>query len=167
MTLLYLTAYWHSLAKLRMHTDSSLKVFKHVTIAFGKAMRYFAEETCKQFNTVETASEYAARSRASARRASKKQGTVPGGPVQPDSSASAAGKHPKQFSLFTSKWHALGDYIKQIKLFGTTDSFTTAIVCGGLSFTVGKFKTSDRANYNTEFSRPGICGRTRIMQSRR
>lgn len=72
MDLLYITAYWHSLAKLRMHTDSSLTVFESVTTELGKALRYFAEETCGHFKTVELDSEYSARARATARRENAK-----------------------------------------------------------------------------------------------
>ena len=32
-------------------------------------------------------------------------------------------------NLNTYKLHALGDYPSQIKLFGTTDSFSTQLVC--------------------------------------
>lgn len=64
LALLYTCTYWHLLAKLRMHTDSSVKVLDSVTNLLGRQMRYFANVTCPQFKTVETDSEYAARSRA-------------------------------------------------------------------------------------------------------
>ena len=35
---------------------------------------------------------------------------------------------PKQFNLDTSKFHALGDYVSMICMFGTTGSFTTQVV---------------------------------------
>ena len=34
----------------------------------------------------------------------------------------------KTFNLQTSKLHALGDYVETIKMFGTTDSYSTQIV---------------------------------------
>jgi hypothetical protein len=34
----------------------------------------------------------------------------------------------KQFNLNTYKFHALGDYVSMIRMFGTTDSFTTQVV---------------------------------------
>lgn len=49
-----------------MHTDTSLRVFRQVTALLGDALRYFANETCKRFNTVETDLEYQARNRATA-----------------------------------------------------------------------------------------------------
>ena len=36
--------------------------------------------------------------------------------------------HPKPFNLATYKLHALGDYVHTIRLFGTTDLYTTQIV---------------------------------------
>jgi hypothetical protein len=74
MDLLYLCAYWHSLAKLRMHTDSSLKVMEQATVQLCQALRYFAKVTCQAFTTVETPKEYAARGRAEARRSEKTAG---------------------------------------------------------------------------------------------
>lgn len=35
---------------------------------------------------------------------------------------------PKILNLFTYKFHALGDYVRTIRLFGTTDSYSTQIV---------------------------------------
>jgi hypothetical protein len=40
----------------------------------------------------------------------------------------AAGHRKRKFKLNTYKIHALGDYVATIKAFGTTDSFSTAIV---------------------------------------
>ncbi|KAG2154500.1 uncharacterized protein EDB93DRAFT_1065245, partial [Suillus bovinus] len=37
------------------------------------------------------------------------------------------GPRVKKFNLTTYKFHAMGDYIRTIRLFGTTDSFTTQI----------------------------------------
>ena len=35
---------------------------------------------------------------------------------------------PKKFNLGTYKFHALGDYVTTIKMFGMTNSFTTQVV---------------------------------------
>jgi hypothetical protein len=40
-----------------------------------------------------------------------------------------SGARPKAFNMQTYKLHALGDYVSSIKMFGTTDSYTTQIVC--------------------------------------
>jgi hypothetical protein len=107
-----------------MHTESSLKVLEDVTIALGQDLRYFAEETCKHFKTVETDKEFAARTRAETRRQAKQGVDKP--------STGSTGKRSATFSLETVKHHAMGDYVEQIKMFGTTDSFTTQIVCDHL-----------------------------------
>lgn len=103
-----------------MHTDSSLKVFDHITSTFGDALRFFAQETCVHFATVETDSEYGARSRALQRRFTRSGGT--GAPP------SAGGKQTRTFNLVTIKWHALGDYPTMIPRFGTTDVYNTQTV---------------------------------------
>lgn len=130
LSLLYTCSYWHSLAKLRMHTDSSLKVLDAVTELLGKQMRYFATVTCPQFKTVETDSEYAARSRAATRREAAKANSAPAPAPSnlPNAKPQAAGKRAVVFSLNTYKHHAMGDYGPTIRRFGTTDSYSTQIV---------------------------------------
>lgn len=63
MKLLYRTAEWHGLAKLRMHTDSTLNLLDKLTAEFGKLMRQFRDLTCSKFATIELPREVAARSR--------------------------------------------------------------------------------------------------------
>lgn len=122
--LLFITNYWHSLAKLRMHTDSTLEVLNNITTTFGQCMRHFAEETCSKFETFETDKEHGARTRAEAARQKKRGATGASGSASTD----APGKRRKGYNLMTSKLHALGDCVRQIWLLGTTNSFTTQIV---------------------------------------
>jgi len=63
MKLLYQTAEWHALAKLRMHRDTSLERLRHLTKEFGTLMRQFRDQTCLHFNTVELPYEVSARNR--------------------------------------------------------------------------------------------------------
>ncbi|KAJ6592464.1 hypothetical protein B0H19DRAFT_1010122, partial [Mycena capillaripes] len=49
LSLWYRCTYWDFLGKLRLHTDSSLKVLDTVTVFFGGKLRYFANVTCPQF----------------------------------------------------------------------------------------------------------------------
>ena len=63
MKLLYQMAEWHALAKLRMHTDSTLEHLRCLTKVFGSLMRQFRDHTCPQFNTVDLPREVAARNR--------------------------------------------------------------------------------------------------------
>jgi hypothetical protein len=60
LRLLYLASYWHSLAKLRLHSETTLKVLDNVTVLFARALRHFKDVTCPCFNTVETEREYSA-----------------------------------------------------------------------------------------------------------
>ncbi|KAF8256632.1 hypothetical protein EI94DRAFT_1821442 [Lactarius quietus] len=129
--LLYLASYWHSLVKLRIHTEMTLKVLDHITVLFARALRHFKETTCPRFNTVETDREYQARRRAAEQRSSRGS-RQPANVALPHSTGqsfvtTAGGKRPKTFNLLTSKLHALGDYVENIKMFGMTDSYSTQI----------------------------------------
>jgi hypothetical protein len=68
MKLLYRTAEWHALAKLRMHTDQSLDLLEELTTEFGVLMRRFRDVTSSQFATVELPREMAARNRREAQK---------------------------------------------------------------------------------------------------
>ena len=155
MKLLYRTAEWHALAKLRMHSDSTLTLLEDLTIEFGKLMRQFRDLTCSQFQTVELPRETAARYRRQTKQqVSATQDTssyIPAinvasllPPITSETSASShsrpqpsAGPGPKtkRLNLFTIKFHFLGDYVRHIRLFGTTDSFSTQLVCNFSKFT--------------------------------
>jgi hypothetical protein len=63
MKLLYRTAEWHALAKLRIHTDSSLTLLEKLTAELGQLFRKFRDVTCSTFSTVELPRETAARNR--------------------------------------------------------------------------------------------------------
>lgn len=103
LRLLYKAAEWHALAKLRLHTDSTLELLEAVTREFGRLMRQFRDKTWDEFNTVELPREAGARKGGA--RSSK-----------------------KKLNLNTYKFHALGDYVATIRLFGTTDSYSTQLV---------------------------------------
>jgi len=60
MKLLYRTAEWHALAKLRMQTEGSLKLLDDLTTEFGQLIRQFRDLTCTTFATVELPREAAA-----------------------------------------------------------------------------------------------------------
>ena len=155
LDLLYIIAYWHSLAKLRMHTDSSLQELRQLTTIMGEHLRYFADETCQHFQTFKTDKEYQARNRAVARRLAKSTPSLPAAtelavdplpahPVVPEPQAQSTptsskvqtlapftktGKRPKTFNISTPKAHFYPDYADQIELHGTTDSLSTKLVC--------------------------------------
>ena len=187
MKLLYRTAEWHALAKLRMHSDSTLLLLEDLTTEFGKLIRQFRDLTCSQFKTVELPRETAARKRRGAKQqpvgssaAPHSSSTLtPAGdpnigtsrsvtsgdasvsaplhsasevplapastipsevPLVPASTTPSQGQpsnpsprgKKKGLNLFTVKLHFLGDYVRHIRLFGTTDSYSTQLVreCG-------------------------------------
>jgi hypothetical protein len=116
MKLLFRLAEWHGLAKLRMHTEATLTRLEQVTTDLGHLMRDFRDKTCAKFNTTELPREVEARNR----NARKKNSNAPN-----------QGCKVKTLNLLTYKFHALGDYVRTIRMFGTTDSFSTQQVCAG------------------------------------
>jgi hypothetical protein len=133
-SLLFTTAEWHTLAKIRLHTDSTLAWLDESTKAFGKQIRRFQSYTCSFFDTRELPQEEAARSR----RQKKKGSANPLNPLAPALSTATAtpptGTKKKLFNLILIKLHALGDYVRTIKMFGTTDSYSTQPVCTALEY---------------------------------
>lgn len=123
--LLYTFAEWHALAKLRMHTDETLESLEKATQDLGKQVRHFEAHTCSLFDTKELPKEEAARARRQQQKAAKnkmKKGAA-------GTASMAAGPKVKKFNLKTYKWHAMGDYVRSIRRFGTTDSYSTQPVC--------------------------------------
>ena len=116
MTLLYQTAEWHALAKLRLHTESTVQRLEGLTTELGKSMRYFRDTTQASFETFELPKEMGTRQRQKSGKGKEKV------------AAGTSGRKPRNLNLFTYKWHALGDYVRAIRLFGGTDGFSTQVV---------------------------------------
>jgi hypothetical protein len=112
--LLYTMAYWHSLAKLDLHTESTLDALTKATTRLGSELRRFANVTSQRFDTKETPTEQRKRLR---RRAAE---NISGGTITARLSQS--------FKLDTSKIHALGDYVDHIKRFGPSGMISTQAV---------------------------------------
>ena len=111
---------WHALAKLRVHSDESLNQLDLALKKLAAEIRRFQKSTCDAFKTHELPSEVAARHR-------RQEGLIrTGGPMTSTSSTT----RPKSFNILTYKFHALGDYSRSIRMFGTTDSYTTQTVSG-------------------------------------
>lgn len=136
-SLLFTMAEWHALAKLRMHTDLTLGWLHECTASLGTQLRRFQSYTCSFFDTRELPSEEAARRRKAKKAApstkpSRKEKiptgeTNQGPPSNVDSEPKTLKAPPKKklFNLVMIKLHALGDYVNTIKLFGTSDSYST------------------------------------------
>jgi hypothetical protein len=108
------------MAKLRMHTDKTLKIFDNLTLRIGAEFRAFNKKTCPTFQTRELKRETEARKR----RQSKKTGAT-GATTAERLDADSEGPLPKIFNIQTYKHHSLGDYPKAIRTFGTVDSYST------------------------------------------
>jgi hypothetical protein len=150
LKLLFELAHWHGLAKLRMHTDTTLDILAQLTITLGDTFREFKAETCSAFATQELERERAARQRREGKKAAKKAEASGTGTTETsgntgnvrkrkrfqkktskdtelDSSDDNARK-PADLNLNTYKFHAMGDYVSTIQQFGTTDSYSTQSV---------------------------------------
>ena len=117
-------AEWHANAKLRLHTDSTVGTLRELTRSLGTLLRFFASKICTLYDTRELPREEAARARRRAKQAARKEGNTPTSNV----SKTTAGPLRKVFNLVTYKLHALGDYVRHILHFGTTDSYSTQTV---------------------------------------
>ncbi|KAF7298603.1 hypothetical protein MIND_00807400 [Mycena indigotica] len=112
LKLLYRLAEWHGYAKLRMHTDQTLDHLDMLTSQLGTLMRNFQQTTCTAFKTKELPREARHRHDQAISSGSKTSSSTP---------------KLKAFNLNTYKWHSLGDYVPTIRLFGTTDIYSTQI----------------------------------------
>lgn len=146
---------WHALAKLRIHTDKTLKVFEDATVTLGKTVRHFHQTTCKEYITRELKGEMAVRgrrniarvsvikakgktavgvktkgkeARARGRDAEVEGGKGPDQDDEPSSIEPIKERKQKTLNLNTTKWHGLLAYPSTIRKFGTSDNYTTQIV---------------------------------------
>jgi len=116
LRLLFVLCHWHGLAKLRLHTDETLDTFEQVTKDLCNHIRGFASDTCPSFATMELPRETEARRRRQGKQNASKSTTA------------TREQQSKGFNLQTYKLHALVDYPSQIRMYGTTDSYSTQVV---------------------------------------
>ncbi|KAG9089568.1 hypothetical protein FRC06_001484 [Ceratobasidium sp. 370] len=133
-TLLFLFTEWHGLAKLRLHTTSTLKIFKSVTAKLGTALRGFAKLT-ESMGVRETPKEYAHRKKqAEASKVSSMSwrpctatNATHGKKAQLQQNPHGDGHHIRTLNLNTYKMHSFGDFPGSVEEFGTTDSYSMQI----------------------------------------
>ncbi|KAG9104782.1 hypothetical protein FRC07_009737 [Ceratobasidium sp. 392] len=140
-SLLFLFAEWHGLAKLRLHTTESMKIFKSITTRLGTALRNFVKLT-DELQVHETPKEYARRKKQA--EASKSKSLLRRTPAanrahanknkassqkKADGSGSGDGEGRQivTLNLNTYKFHSIGDYPWNIEEYGTSDSYSTQI----------------------------------------
>lgn len=129
MALIFTLGHWHGLAKLQMHTDETLKALDKVTKHLAASLHRFVEDVCPAFSTRELRREAKSRKRQQARHANSGSHTSAQHPGTTD-------RCPKVLNLRTYKLHALSNYVSQMKLFGTTDSYSTQAVCIFFTFSL-------------------------------
>jgi hypothetical protein len=122
LDLLFILATWHGYAKLRLHTETTLSDFDGTTTALGKIIRHFVNITCAAFKTNELPREEAARGRREAANAKKGKEKATTG------TSKRKERKERTFIMSTYKLHALSDYVASIRLFGTSDNYTTQVV---------------------------------------
>jgi hypothetical protein len=114
---LYIMCFWHSLAKMQVHTKSTLVIFEDATIALGWYLWRFAVAIDGHFEVKESEWEFKARKK----RTDQKRPA--GAPVAPD------GCKMKKLNINTTKFHSLGYYPHYIRRHGTSDGTSTQIIC--------------------------------------
>lgn len=119
LTLLFDLAAYHTFAKMRMHTETSLMQFEAHTKVLCKTLRTFKRVTCEAFITTELPREEEARHRR-AQKAAIKKGLPP-----PTNADKQKGPKLKKFNISTYKMHSLPDVPKSIREVGPTDNSTT------------------------------------------
>ncbi|KAI0362841.1 hypothetical protein BV20DRAFT_959474, partial [Pilatotrama ljubarskyi] len=146
--LLFQLATWHALAKLRLHTDTTLAHFEDAVRALGQAMRAFTSKVCPDYETRELDKELAARQRRKAKK--DKKGKAPAIPSNVERTR-------KEFNINTYKFHRLGDGPRSVRETGTLDITSTQTVSGALSLAQGPRITVEvhahwfcRVNLNTD-----------------
>ncbi|TEB24443.1 hypothetical protein FA13DRAFT_1797302 [Coprinellus micaceus] len=137
MSLLFVCAQWHALAKLKLHNDYTLRLLDYTTTQLGALMRRFDRDTCTPTPTKELAKEADARA--------KKEGAK--------GQKGSASQQPKSLGMYTIKFHFLGDYTSIIRRLGTTDSYSTQT--GELYDREPKswYPRTDRKDYEAQLSR--------------
>ncbi|KAG8898963.1 hypothetical protein FRC00_002093 [Tulasnella sp. 408] len=158
--LLFVLADWHSVAKLRMHTNDTLETLSLLTRSLGQELRYFEEHVANALKTFETPKE--ARSRV--RRERRKGADVRHEGVGSSTAAAAPGvaRKAKSYSLDTYKVHALGDYISQIRLFGTLDVTSTQVGEARHRQKKRQYQRTNKRNFESQ-----IAARTALIENMR
>lgn len=124
LDLLFSLSTWHALAKLRLHTETTVQLLEAETKMLGRLVRRFKKTTCAIYDTKELPKETTARGRRTAALVKngkgKGKGKGNGGePLRPNQ---------KILNINTYKFHSLSKVTAVIRQVGTTDSYNTQIV---------------------------------------
>jgi hypothetical protein len=162
---------WHALAKLRLHTETTVYDLENSTTRLGKILRKFKSEVCPQYETKDLPSEEAARVRRKATQV-KKVPTMPTSSKRkalPESNATnPKNKSHRHLNLTTYKLHSLGGYVRSIREHGTTDNTSSQTVNNFMlllplffdaNFDLGRVGTSSCEALLSPCTQGKACGR--------
>ena len=128
-------ATWHGLAKLRLHTETTVQDLENSTARLGDLLRDFQKTVCPEYDTYDLPTEEAARSRRQVRKTAAPPPThvyADSGSEEDEQMQKKAKKKVKrnmrQFNLDSYKLHSLGGYAKAIRQYGTTDNYNSQTV---------------------------------------
>ncbi|KAJ8691002.1 hypothetical protein PTI98_010618 [Pleurotus ostreatus] len=149
--LLFTLSTWHALAKLRLHTDSTLQLLQDATIDMGNLLRKFSDTVCPSYNVKDLPQEAEARARRSRKTGPVDIRTNATERSSKDTVQSAA--KPRIFNMNTYKMHALGDYVDTIRRLGTSESYSTQV--GELEHRRVKrlYSRTNKNNYQEQIAR--------------
>ena len=125
--LLFELATWHGLAKLRLHTDTTLTNLETSTTRLCNLLRKFKTNVCPAYTTQDLPSEEAARGRRQAAKA-KKMAEAEKPPQQSQATPAKKAKL-RTFNMEMYKLHSIPDVSASIRAFGVTENTSTKNVC--------------------------------------
>ena len=112
LKVLFDLAHWHGLAKLWMHTDTTLALLSQVTMTLSNTLRTFQEQTCAAFPTQELQHEQIAQIQ---HQETSIATAEPGSSKLKSQKLGNTAQQPKQLNPRTYKFHSLGDYPHMIQ----------------------------------------------------
>lgn len=117
----------HTLAKLRMHTETTLKALGDSVSTYGTPTRRFQSRTCEELKAVELPRETVKRRRRQTAAQAGRPPVNPAGSTNPAAASSNPKKDiPKQkYNLARYKYHAIADWPAAVREVGTLDNFTS------------------------------------------
>ena len=122
--LLFEFATLHGLAKLQLHTESTLNDLENSATQLGNLLRTFKTDVCSEYATRDLPSEEAARRQRQAVKAQKGAG----GAALPTNLAAVISKL-CSLNMETYKLHAYPDYAASIQVHGVTENTSSKNVC--------------------------------------
>ena len=128
MDLLFELATWHALAKLRLHTESTITALEHSTQCLGKAIWTFKEKLCANYVVGTLPAEDAPRAKGKAAKHKWAKENADRASNEAPGTKPKAKKKVHNLNLKTYKLHALRHYVDAICRFGPSDGYSTQTV---------------------------------------